>query len=201
MAVEGRPGFAFDSMPSMWSNLRTASLSVDRARLAIGTTHLVNASVATMSDNPFVPADFDPPQRLSTPNFVLEPLGPQHNERDYAAWSSSIDHVRATPGFPDGSWPHEMTPEENRGDLERHQRDFVERKGFTYTVLDPGDGDVIGCVYIYPLSGEPGAEASSWVRTDRAALDVPLAEAVAAWLESTWPFRRVRYKGRPDLSR
>ena len=82
-----------------------------------------------MPDTPFVPPDFVPPDRLATPAFVLEPLGPQHNERDYAAWTSSIDHVRATPGFPDGSWPREMTLDENRGDLERHQRDFVERKG------------------------------------------------------------------------
>ena len=87
---------------------------------------------------------------------MLVPLGPQHNERDYAAWSSSIDHIRATPGFPDGDWPHEMTLEENRGDLERHARDFAARTGFTYTVLDPDDGDVIGCLYIYPLGDEAG---------------------------------------------
>ena len=154
-----------------------------------------------MPDMPFVPTDFDPPQALATRDFVLEPLGPQHNERDYHAWTSSIDHVRATPGFPDGSWPHEMTPEENRRDLERHQRDFTERRGFTYTVLDPADGDVIGCVYIYPLANEPGAEVSSWVRADRAALDVPLAGAVAAWLQAAWPFARVQYAGRPGLSR
>jgi len=35
----------------------------------------------------------------------------------------------------------------NLGDLERHARDFAERRGFTYTVL--GAGEVIGCVYIY----------------------------------------------------
>ena len=154
-----------------------------------------------MSDMPFVPPAFDPPRRLSTPQFVLEPLAPEHNERDYAAWSSSIEHVRATPGFPDGSWPHEMTLEENRVDLERHQRDFVERTGFTYTVLDPVDGDVIGCVYVYPIEDEAGAEVSAWVRADRAALDVPLAEAVAGWLDRAWPFDRVRYQGRPGLSR
>ncbi len=154
-----------------------------------------------MPDIPFVPPDFEPPDRLSNDAFVLEPLGPQHNERDYDAWMSSIDHVRSTPGFPDGSWPHEMTLEENRGDLERHQRDFVERKGFTYTVLDRADGDVIGCLYIYPINDEAGAEVSSWVRADHAPLDVPLATAVAAWLESAWPFERVRYMGRPDLSR
>src|SRR5437870_402916 len=41
--------------------------------------------------------DFDPPTRLVTPAFVLEPLGPQHNERDYAAWTSSMEHILATP--------------------------------------------------------------------------------------------------------
>jgi len=151
---------------------------------------------------PFVPPAFAPPKRLADPRFVLEPLGPQHNERDYAAWTSSIEHVRATPGFPDGSWPHEMTLDENRGDLERHARDFAARAGFTYTVLDPVDGDVIGCLYIYPIKDVPGAEVSSWVRADRADLDIPLAEAVAAWLRTdAWPFERVRYMGRPDLSR
>jgi hypothetical protein len=153
-----------------------------------------------MRDEPFVPPAFEPPAGLSDPRFVLEPLGPQHNDRDYAAWTSSIDHVRATPGFPDGSWPHPMTLEENLGDLERHARDFATRKGFTYTVLDPDDRDVIGCLYIYPRRDAPGAEVSSWVRADRAALDVGLAEAIAAWLRDAWPFHHISYTGRPSLS-
>jgi hypothetical protein len=154
-----------------------------------------------MTTEPFVPDSFDPPRGLSDPRFVLEPLGPQHNERDYAAWTSSMEHIRATPGFIDSSWPHPMTLEENRGDLERHQQDFVDRTGFTYTVLDPGDGDVIGCLYIYPPKDVPGARVSSWVRADRAELDEPLAEAVAGWLRASWPFAQVRYLGRPGLSR
>ena len=152
-------------------------------------------------DASFVPATFDPPTRLVHDAFVLEPLDPRHNERDHAAWSESIDHIRSTPGFPDGRWPREMTLDENRGDLERHASDFADRTGFTYTVLDPDDGDVIGCVYIYPQRGDTGAQVQSWVRGDRAALDVPLAEAVAAWLEEAWPFERVSYSGRPALSR
>ena len=32
--------------------------------------------------------------------------------------------------------------------MEMHYREFVERKSFTYSILD-GD-EVIGCVYIYP---------------------------------------------------
>ena len=47
----------------------------------------------------FVSARFEPPRRLATEQFVLEPLGPEHNEGDYEAWTSSIEHIRSTPGF------------------------------------------------------------------------------------------------------
>jgi len=100
-----------------------------------------------MDDQLFVPADFAVPGGLTAAEFRLEPLGPQHNDADYAAWTASIDHIRATPGFAGWHWPYEMSPAENLGDLERHARDFAERRGFTYTVL--GAGEVIGCVYIY----------------------------------------------------
>ena len=72
----------------------------------------------------FVPPDFDVPLGLETSEFVLEPLGPEHNELDYDAWTSSMEHIAATPGYPDGSWPREMTRDENRADLQRHADDF-----------------------------------------------------------------------------
>jgi hypothetical protein len=156
-----------------------------------------------MSNEPFVPADFAVPDGLTAGEFRLAPLGPQHNESDYAAWMSSIDHIRGTPGFPDGNWPREMSPSDNLRDLERHAQDFADRRGFTYTVLSTGTGDVIGCVYIYPAS-EPGGAAEgprralvqSWVRADRAALDAVLHDAVLAWLERDWPFTAIEYAPR-----
>ncbi|HEX4521806.1 MAG TPA: peroxide stress protein YaaA [Gaiellaceae bacterium] len=131
----------------------------------------------------FVPAGFRPPAGLTTADFRLEPLGPEHNERDQAAWMSSIDHINATPGWSDGPWPFEMTARSNLADLEMHARHFREGRGFTYTVLEPATEDVIGCVYIYPDG------TRSWVRASHAELDAPLREAVAAWLATdTWPF-------------
>ena len=145
----------------------------------------------------FVPPDFDVPLGLETPEFVLEPLGPEHNESDYDAWSSSLEHVAATPGFPDCSWPRPMTLDENLADLERHAEDFRTRKGFTYTVLDPAGRDVIGCVYIYPLRDrDHSASVLSWVRKSHAHLDIPLWRAVGEWLESDWPFAGVEYAPR-----
>ena len=72
----------------------------------------------------FVPDGFEPPRGLVLAGLKLEALGPQHNEADYAAWSSSMTQIRATPGFVGRSWPHEMSLAENLGDLEMHARDF-----------------------------------------------------------------------------
>ena len=49
------------------------------------------------ADRPFVPAEFVVPRILGTTEFRLEPFGPEHNDADYAAWSSSADHIHATP--------------------------------------------------------------------------------------------------------
>ena len=143
----------------------------------------------------FVPAGFQPPTRFAVGSFRLEPLGPEHNDRDHAAWTSSIEHIRSLPGFPDGDWPREMSLADNRGDLERHAKDFAEGRGFTYTALD-SNGDVVGCLYIYP-SGDNAHDASvqSWLRESEAGHEEAFRRAVADWLVSdAWPFTSPLYE-------
>src|SRR6516225_6959478 len=113
-----------------------------------------------MGDQLFVPAGFAVPGGLTAGELRLEPLGPQHNAADYAAWTASVGHILATPGFAGFGWPHEMSMAENLRDLERHAQDFAERRGFTYTVLSTSTGEVIGCVYIYPPRGDSPGSAS-----------------------------------------
>ncbi|MEX0985319.1 MAG: N-acetyltransferase [Actinomycetota bacterium] len=149
----------------------------------------------------FVPDGFQPPLGLRSEVFLLEPLGPQHNERDHAAWMSSIEHIHATPGFGDpldpDPWPRPMTLAENLEDMLMHARHHHDREGFTYTVLDAATKDVIGCVYIYPLHGEDlTADVRSWVRSSHADLDAPLWRAVSEWLTSDWPFTDMRFAAR-----
>ncbi|PZR96692.1 MAG: twin-arginine translocation pathway signal protein [Candidatus Nephthysia bennettiae] len=139
--------------------------------------------------------DVDLPEPPRTDQFYLEPLGEQHNKSDYAAWTSSIDHIRATPGFAGRDWPRVMQLADNLEDLRKHAEDFRMRRGFTYTVLDPAEGEVIGCVYIYP-SRDLSPDVRSWVRADRAELDVPLWQVVSAWLDTEWPFVAVAYADR-----
>jgi hypothetical protein len=157
---------------------------------AVGTT----LTLSSRMNDQFVPTDFVPPTSLQGEGFRLEPLGPEHNDRDYDAWTTSMEHIRATAGDW-RNWPREMSLEENLGDLERHARDFAERKGFTYTVLD-GE-DVIGCLYIYPDRKDgTGAEVSSWVRETRAEMDPIVWEAVTEWLQADWPFETFSYADR-----
>jgi hypothetical protein len=150
-----------------------------------------------MAQRPFVPPEFVVPQSLATGQFRLEPLGPQHNDSDYEAWSTSVEHIRATPGWETSSWPDDRSSEDNLRDLERHAADFENRAGFTYTVLEPAAGDVIGCVYIYPDKTEQhDASVLSWVTASRPELDAQLWRAVSAWLADEWPFERVDYAER-----
>ena len=90
-----------------------------------------------------------------------------------------------------------MTLEQNLSDLRRHADDFARAVGFTFTVLDPRNDDVIGCVYLYPSTSEAwDVRVQSWVRADRQGLDVPLTAAVARWLAPDWPWERLDHRGR-----
>jgi hypothetical protein len=107
-------------------------------------------------------------------------------------------HIHATPGWADSTWPDGRSLDDNLRDLRRHADDFASRRGFTYTVLEPTTSDVIGCVYIYPDTSDPGrVVVESWVRASRAELDAPLWRAVSDWLAAEWPFDRVTYAERP----
>lgn len=144
----------------------------------------------------FVPTDFGVPLRFDGPGFRLEPLGAEHNERDYDAWTSSIDHIKLTPGFADKDWPKPMSLDANLSDLVGHATDFENRRGFTYSILD-GD-DVIGCIYIYPSPNTTqDAAVSSWVRKDRAELDRVTWKALSDWIAASWPFTSIGYALRP----
>jgi len=149
-----------------------------------------------MTATQFVPADFEVPAELVCADFALIPLGPEHNEADYVAWISSIEHIHSTPGFAGRPWPEPMAKDDNLRDLQGHADDFRLRRGFTYSVVEPS-GEVIGCVYIYPATETTAdADVRSWVRADRSHLDRPLHNAVSEWLRSAWPFATFDYAPR-----
>src|SRR5437773_1308230 len=70
-------------------------------------------------------------------------------ELDYDAVMASKDMLHLRSG---GSWPRDsFTLAENLADLQGHEADFHARRGFTYTIMNPGETQCLGCLYIYPL--------------------------------------------------
>lgn len=92
------------------------------------------------------------------------------------------------------TWPSPMTIEENLSDMEMHAKEFVDRVSFTYSILD-GE-TVVGCVYIYPTTGDHNAVVRSWVTESRSDLDRVVWETLSVWLAAEWPFDSFSYARR-----
>jgi hypothetical protein len=149
-----------------------------------------------MTKHPFVPVDFEVPAGLETEQFRLRMLTVHDVDKDYEAVMETRERLSAFSGY----WPREgFTIEENLADLQRHQREHLERIQFTYTVVAPDESRVLGCLYIQPdKKGTADARVYMWVRESeyQKGLDPVLFETVKDWLGSDWPFKMVVYPGR-----
>lgn len=146
---------------------------------------------------PLVPADFEVPQRLETPDFILRPLRISDVVKDYDAVMTSVAELR-TVFARQTRWPEGLSFEDDLIDLGWHHKEFRIRRSFAYTVMAPDESICLGCAYIEPtgLAGYD-AEAFCWARTSHAAaLDQPVFQAFKSWLQADWPFQAVAFPGR-----
>ncbi len=144
----------------------------------------------------FVPIEFQVPRTLETSEFRLRMLTVNDVVKDFDAVMSSVEHCKTIWG---GKWPEGLTLEQNLIDLGWHQKEFQIRRSFTYTVVDPDETLVLGCVYIEPTNKVGfDAEVYLWIRQSHLAsgMETRLFESVQQWVTSTWPFKSVAYPGR-----
>ncbi len=145
----------------------------------------------------FVPEEFVVPDSLVTDRYRLEMLSPNVTEIDYDAVMTSKVRLRTV--FSEKTeWPKDdMSLEENRSDLIRHETEFKSRQAFAYTVLTLSREKCIGCVYIDPSKiSEFDCEVYLWVRESHLSLDDDLYNNIRKWLLSSWPFERIAFPGR-----
>jgi hypothetical protein len=156
---------------------------------------------------PFYPDDVPVPAGLRTDEFLLRMLRAADVDLDFDAVMATQATLRRRTG---DRWPREgFTRAENLADLEWHEAEFLGRRSFAYTVMNPAETECLGCVYVYPLAallrhegageediapvGEREAGITFWVR-DRcvaADLDRRLLAALLPWLRTEFPFSRV----------
>ncbi len=145
----------------------------------------------------FVPDDFDVPSGYRSHDYILEMLEPSIVDLDYDAVMSSKGNLRRVFAEND-EWPaDEMTLKENLNDLIIHKQEFLDRKAFAYTVLNPERTKCLGCIYIEPSNrSEYDTEVYFWLRDDLIHLESDFSRDMREWLAERWPFKNIVYPGR-----
>ena len=119
--------------------------------------------------------------------------------KDYEAVMSSIDHLKGVFG-PNSPWPADgLTIEEDLAALNYHQKEFLKKSSFAYTVMNLDESQCLGCVYIMPSDNKQyDAMVVMWVRKSELAsgLDGELFSCVTGWIDKEWPFKNAAYPGR-----
>ena len=150
-----------------------------------------------MKPGQFVEQDFQVPEKLETGQFRLRMLTIHDLVKDYDAVMSSVDELLDL--WPGSGWPEGLTLEEDLIDLGWHQREFMFRRSFTYTVVSLDESKVLGCVYIYPTHKQGyDAQVYLWARETKmgTGLDAALYDTVKDWLKRVWPFSNPGLPGR-----
>ena len=146
---------------------------------------------------PFVPPDFQVPESFVGPEFTLKMLSVDHVVMDYDAVMTSVEHLKNV--WPGGTWPEGLTLKQNLIDLGWHEKEFQLRQSFAYTVLNPEETRVTGCVYINP-SRKHGHDAAVflWARQSELGrgMEDRLYAEVRRWLAAAWPFATPAFPGR-----
>jgi hypothetical protein len=145
---------------------------------------------------PFVPEEFIVPG-LETKEFRLRTLTVHDVVKDYDAVMTSVDHLKTI--WPGSGWPEGLTFEQDLIDLGWHQKEFQMRRSFAYTVVNPSESLVLGCVYVNPTR-KRGHDAAVylWARQSEltGGLETRLFASVKEWIAKEWPFKKAAFPGR-----
>ena len=93
----------------------------------------------------------------------------------------------------------DMTHEADREDLARHAEEIERHETFNYAVLDEGETELLGCVYIDPPDDErrpaptPSSHGGSSTRPSAPTSSGRSTSFVPALADSAWGFQSVDY--------
>ena len=148
----------------------------------------------------WLPDDFEHPERADLPTgHHLRPIREADVDIDYPAVMGSRERLWAKYAEAWGWPPATMSYEADRADLARHEAEIAAHETFNYAVLDEGETELLGCVYIDPPDARSpaGADAMvSWWVVDAqlgGELERALDEFIPEWIAGRWGFRAVHW--------
>lgn len=161
-----------------------------------------------MSGMSFQERGIAPADGFDGDGFIVRPLVPSDVVLDHDAVMSSREflyHWEQEPPYP----PEDFSVEDNLGDLEQMDGEHRDRTRYTYTVMNPDESQVLGCIYLLPNDDRMyrTAEVTSHDGTDLSTVDATVAfwvrvstwdngfertllDAVLGWLRDGWALER-----------
>jgi hypothetical protein len=144
----------------------------------------------------WIAPDFDYPRRLDLDSgHHLRPIEAADAQIDLPAVMGSREALWRVYGEGWGWPPQSLSLEADREDLAHHAEEAQAREGFNYAVLDESEGELFGCVYLYPSDASDADADVSWWLVDAARgsdLERALDAELPRWFESAWGFASVR---------
>lgn len=154
--------------------------------------------------------EFTVPDGLESGQFLIRPLRTTDVKLDYDAVMETREFLRK---WEQSTWPEDdFTLEDNFKDLDRHEKEHINRESFTFTVMNPDETECLGCIYIFPLTARWLSEAETtsvgetkwedyeavvlfWIRQSRLAegMEQMLLETLRPWFEQAWSFNGLLY--------
>jgi hypothetical protein len=171
------------------------SFGASLAPLAMRTSDLYGPAVMA-----WLPQGFTFPERVDLPTgHHLRPIRESDVDIDYPAVMGSRERLWARYGEAWGWPPATISYEADKQDLAHHEAEIAAHETFNYALLDEGETELLGCVYIDPptASSPPGSDAvaSWWVVDELVGTDLArvLDEFTPRWLAEVWGFATVHY--------
>jgi len=145
----------------------------------------------------WLPTDWSHPTRVElATGHHLRPIRAGDVDLDMLAVMGSRERLWSIYGAAWGWPPDWMTRELDEEDLQRHSDEIEAHESFNYAIFDPGETELIGCIYIDPTDlPHTDAEISWWVRDEYVSSDLEqlLDTFVPAWITEEWPLHQPRF--------
>ncbi|WP_121194728.1 GNAT family N-acetyltransferase [Motilibacter peucedani] len=144
----------------------------------------------------WLPEDFVHPLRVELPTgHHLRPIRAADVDIDLPAVLGSRERLWSIYGAAWGWPPVGMTRQQDLDDLAHHEAEIAAHESFNYALLDEGETELLGCVYVDPSRApDVDAEVSWWVvdRLVGTEVERALDELVPRWIAGGWPFAAPR---------
>jgi hypothetical protein len=181
------------SVVLLWWLFTLLAAPIASAAKSATNTELANSQQQAAAET-LVPEHFHVPNQVALPAIKLVKVDPAYAEQDYQALMAARLQIRQALGT---DWPADnLILAENKASLVNDLSAFNQRTNFTYHLLDPASGQLIGCLYISQSgSAQYQATVYYWLIPEfyQSSAHLAIRAALTQWINSSWPFATVDY--------